>query len=95
MKRTKRRFDEGKIIYYMSVNSLDDKQLTNAWGKVKNSVGAYKKFLSSIAEMFKREQFIAFREKQKEYKEEELKLENLYYSSATEFFKRINELRSQ
>ena len=87
--------DKGKIIYEVSIKSLNDEQLNNAWDKVQESFETYKKYCISLAQSLDREGIKLFQGQREKHIKEEEKTRRQYYSSVAEFFKRINELRSQ
>lgn len=87
--------DKGKAIYEVSVKSLGDEQLTNVWDSIIDSFNAYKKYCLSLSQLLHREGLKPFQEQRDKHNEEEKALREDYYSSVTEFYKRINELRSQ
>ena len=87
--------DKGKIIYEVSIKSLDDEELSAAWDKVQITFDSYKKYCVSLSQYIKSEGLKPFQRLRENHIEEEKESRELYYSSVAGLFRRINELRSQ
>jgi len=93
--KTKEEMDKGKIIYEVSISSLEDEQLNNAWVKIDNTINLYLKFCSSLSLLIVKIGIGEFQKQYDKHVEEEEAYRSNYYDAVEEFIKRINELRSQ
>jgi hypothetical protein len=87
--------EKGKNIYVVSIKSLEDEKLTKAWEKTSGSFEAYINFNTKLSGLLKKDGIDLFLKDHDKHAEEDSILRKRYYSSAEEFFRRINELRSQ
>jgi len=95
LKRMITETEKGKNIYVVSIKSLGDEKLTKAWEKISGSLEAYINLSVKLSGFLEKNGIDLFRKEHDKYAEEDSVLRKQYYSSAEEFLRRINELRSQ
>lgn len=82
-------------IFLLSVKSLGDEQLNNTLREIYANYITYGSFYIETLEIFRTNGITAMQKEKSKYVDREFELMKTYASSVENFFKRINELRSQ